>query len=186
MRMDAGSGTNAQELIENSSEDELARIFRQYGEVDNARRVAKAVVERRGVSPIRSAKELAETVAAAAPRGGRREKTNPATKVFQAIRIAVNGELEGLGEFLRDAVEMLSVSGRIAVIAYHSLEDRIVKTVFRDLEKGCICPPRLPVCGCGRKASLRLPERNALRPAMDEVLSNPSSRSARLRYAEKT
>ena len=162
------------------SDTEIAKPVQHDG-----RRVAKAIVKRRELSPVRSAKDLAEIVAEAAPSGFRRDRINPATKVFQAIRIAVNEELEGLGDFVREAVSLLASSGRIAVIAYHSLEDRIVKTAFRDLEKGCVCPPRLPICGCGRQASVRLPERNAMRPAMDEVLSNPSSRSARLRYAEK-
>lgn len=185
MRMDQSSGTTAEDLLGSATEEELARIFREYGEVENARRIAKAVVGARAVSPIRSARELAAVVKDASPSKHRPERINPATKVFQAVRIAVNGELEGLASFLAKAVSLLGPAGRIVVIAYHSLEDRIVKNVFRDLEKGCVCPPRLPVCGCGRKASVRLPERNALRPAMEEVLSNPSSRSARLRYAEK-
>ncbi|HNQ77206.1 MAG TPA: 16S rRNA (cytosine(1402)-N(4))-methyltransferase RsmH [Acidobacteriota bacterium] len=185
MRMDCGSGRSASELIASETVEELARIFREYGEVEFPGRIAKSIAARRELSPVSTAKELADIVRDAVPRKSRPEKINPATKVFQAIRIAVNGELEGLGEFIRGAVSILAASGRIVVIAYHSLEDRIVKTVMRDLEKDCICPPRLPVCGCGRRASLRLPERNALRPSMEEVLENPSSRSARLRYAEK-
>jgi len=185
MRMDTGTGRSAAALISDASEEELARIFREFGEVESARRVAKAIVARRSIEPISSAKQLAGIIREAAPRGDRPGKINPATKVFQAIRIAVNGELEGLGDFIRRAASILESSGRIVVIAYHSLEDRIVKTAFREMEKGCVCPPRLPVCGCGRRGSVKLPERNALRPAMEEVLSNPSSRSARLRYAEK-
>lgn len=185
MRMDPSSGTTAEALLNSATEEELASIFREYGEVENARRIARAVVARRISSAIKSAKELAAVVREAVPSRNRPERINPATKVFQAVRIAVNGELEGLGSFLARAVSLLESSGRIVVIAYHSLEDRIVKNVFRDLEKGCVCPPRLPVCGCGRQAAVRLPERNAIRPSMEEVLSNPSSRSARLRFAEK-
>lgn len=185
MRMDSGSGRSASDLVASESEEELSRIFREYGEVEFPGRIARAIAARRKISPVTTARDLAEIVREASPRKVRPEKIHPATKVFQAIRIAVNGELDGLGEFVRGAVSILAASGRIVVIAYHSLEDRIVKTALRDLEKGCVCPPRLPVCGCGHKASVRLPERNALRPSMEEVLENPSSRSARLRYAEK-
>ncbi len=185
MRMDSGEGRSAADLIASESEEALAQIFREFGEVEFPRRIARAIVARREESPITTARDLAEIIRKASPRRARPEKINPATKVFQAIRIAVNGELDGLGEFVRGAVSLLAASGRIVVIAYHSLEDRIVKTALRDLEKGCVCPPRLPVCGCGHKASVRLPERNALKPSMEEVLENPSSRSARLRYAEK-
>jgi 16S rRNA (cytosine1402-N4)-methyltransferase len=185
MRMDTSEGRGAGEIVSEASEEELISIFKEYGEVEKAYYIAKAIVEKRNIKPIESARELSEIVKEAVPLRGKPRKTNPATKVFQALRIAVNRELEGLDEFLRKATSLLASSGRIIVISYHSLEDRIVKTVFRELEKECICPPKLPVCGCGHSSVVKLPERNALRPKMDEVLENPSSRSARLRYAVK-
>jgi 16S rRNA (cytosine1402-N4)-methyltransferase len=185
MRMDTSEGQSAAEMISKASEEDLIRIFKEYGEVERAYYIAKAIIERRNISAIESATALTEIIKEALPPHGKPGKTNPATKVFQAIRIAVNRELEGLGDFLRKASSLLASSGRIIVISYHSLEDRIAKTVFRELEKGCICPPKLPVCGCGHDSLLKLPRRSAMRPKMDEVLANPSSRSARLRYAVK-
>jgi 16S rRNA (cytosine1402-N4)-methyltransferase len=184
MRMDASGGIRAADIISKASEEELAKIFKDYGEVERAYHIAKAIAAKRSEKEIGNARELSEIINEAVPaHPGKPQKTNPATRVFQALRIAVNRELDGLDEFLRKAVSLLATSGKIVVISYHSLEDRIVKTVFRELEKGCICPPKLPVCGCGRAGLLKLPERRALRPKMDEVLENPSSRSAKLRWA---
>lgn len=183
MRMDPTTGRPVAELIRSTSEVDLARILREYGEERMARRIARAIAEARQEEPIQTARRLADVVARAVPRP-KAGQIHPATRTFQALRIAVNEELEGLGIFLERAVELLERGGRIAVLAYHSLEDRIVKQTLAALAKGCICPPRLPVCACGRTPRLRLPYRHAIRPGTAEVEANPSARSARLRVGE--
>jgi 16S rRNA (cytosine1402-N4)-methyltransferase len=185
MRMDPAAGRSAEELLAAVTEAELAGILKRFGEERMARRIARSIVEARAESPIRDARRLGDIVARAVPRP-KAGQIHPATRTFQALRIAVNEELEGLGAFLERAVGLLSEGGRIAVLAYHSLEDRIVKQTFAALAKGCVCPPRLPLCACGRRPVLRLPYRHALRPGAEEVAANPASRSARLRVGEKT
>jgi 16S rRNA (cytosine1402-N4)-methyltransferase len=184
MRMNPLSGHSAAEFLQGVSEEELAQIIRRYGEEPMARRIAKAVVEARDRGEIRDASALAAVVKAAIPRRFHGD-IHPATRTFQAIRIHVNRELEGLSDFLERAVEEIAEGGRIAVLAYHSLEDRIVKHTFRALAKGCICPPKLPVCACGRKPRLALVGSRAQRPTPSEVAANPASRSARLRVGER-
>jgi 16S rRNA (cytosine1402-N4)-methyltransferase len=184
MRMDPASGRSAEALLAALPEAELAQVLKRFGEERMARRIARAIVEAREESPIRDARRLADIVARAVPRP-KAGQIHPATRTFQALRIAVNEELEGLGTFLELASGLLAKGGRIVVLAYHSLEDRIVKQTFAALAKGCICPPRLPVCACGRVPALRLPYRHALRPGPEEVAANPASRSARLRVGEK-
>jgi len=184
MRMDPTSGPSAEEYLRDVSEAELAQILRTYGEEKMAKRIARAIVTARETAPLSDAARLARIVEKAVP-ARLRGRIHPATRTFQALRIVVNREIEGLGAFLERAVDLLASGGRIAVLSYHSLEDRTVKQSFGALAKGCICPPKLPFCGCGRKPSLRLAKRGAARPSEAEVQANPSSRSAKLRVGEK-
>jgi 16S rRNA (cytosine1402-N4)-methyltransferase len=184
MRMDPSSGPSAEEFLAGAEEGELMRALRLYGEELHARRIAKAILAARSEAPITDAARLAEIVTAAVP-PHLRGKIHPATRTFQALRIQVNRELEGLGTAIERCAGLLRPGGRIVILAYHSLEDRIVKETFRSLARGCICPPRLPVCACGRKPILKLVHRRALRPSGAETAKNPASRSARLRAGER-
>ncbi len=182
MRFDQTSaGPTAADLVNTLPEAELANLLWRYGEEPRSRRIAQAIVAAR---PLESTGELAEIVAAAAerPRGRR---IHPATRVFQALRIAVNRELESLEAVLPQAVEVLRPGGRLAVITFHSLEDRIVKRFFKQEARGCICPPEVPICACGHQPALRLINRKPMRPSAEELAANPRSRSAKLRVAEK-
>jgi len=183
MRMDRRRGPTAAELLRRASREELERWLREYGELPGARRLADALVEARGHAPLETSADLLRVVREARVGGGRRH--HPATLVFQALRIAVNDELEALRRGLAAAVRALRPGGRLVVIAYHSLEDRIVKQLFRAEARGCVCPPRQPVCTCGRLPTLRVVTRRPLRPGADEVERNPRARSARLRCAER-
>ena len=186
MRFDASRGVSAAELLATLDATELTALFRRFGEEPHAPRIARAIVEARRVAPITTAEELAALIERVAPRGapGRR-RIHPATRVFQALRIAVNEELDALGEALAVAVDLLRPGGRLVVLSYHSLEDRIVKR-FLDAERnGCICPPSVPVCVCGRTPRLRLVTRPSLTPTDAEIAANPRARSARLRAAER-
>lgn len=169
----------AAELVNRSAEDELADVLWRYGEEQQSRRIARAIVAAR---PVGSTAELAAVVARAA---GGRQKIHPATRTFQALRIAVNDELQALSEALPQARDLLRPGGRLAVIAFHSLEDRLVKQFFQLESRDCICPPELPVCSCGHKATLAVVNRKPIRPGEQEVERNPRSRSARLRVAER-
>lgn len=183
MRM-GKSGPTAADLVAELPGEELARIFREYGEEPRAKAVARAVVEARREAPIRTTGELRALVTKAV--GPRREEgRDPATRVFQALRIATNRELVELERFLDDAISRLSLGGRLAVLAYHSLEDRIVKDAFRDRAAGCSCPPSFPVCVCSRRRVLALVTKKPVRPSPEEVLANRRARSARLRVAER-
>jgi 16S rRNA (cytosine1402-N4)-methyltransferase len=186
LRFDPRQGRPASELLAESDESELTRILRDYGEEPQARRIARAVVEQRPRRPIRTASELADLVerVAPAPRSGRR-RIHPATRTFQALRIAVNRELEVLPLALEAAVGLLRPGGRLAVLAYHSLEDRIVKRFVAAERLGCICPPEVPVCVCGRSPRLRPIGPTPGFPDPAEVAANPRARSARLRGAER-
>lgn len=183
MRMDARNPRSAAQLLAEASPAQLERWFRDYGELPGARRLAEAIVEARRSAPLRTVRDLLAVVARARVGGGRRH--HPATLVFQALRIAVNDELAALEEGLDAAIDALAPGGRLAVISYHSLEDRIVKERLRAEARGCVCPPRQPVCTCGRAPRLRLLARRALRPSDEEVRRNPRARSARLRAAER-
>jgi 16S rRNA (cytosine1402-N4)-methyltransferase len=185
MRMDTGAEFSARELVNEASERELTKIFRQYGEERYAKQIARAISRRRREQPFERTSELVETIKAAIPAPARFGDGHPARRVFQALRIAVNEELEELAEALPAAVDMLRPDGRLAVISFHSLEDRIVKRFFREQERGCICPPDLPVCGCGREPVLRVLTRRPVRPAADELEANPRAASARLRVAAR-
>ena len=190
MRFDPSASTSAADLVNNLSEAELAQVLYRYGEEPRARRIAQALVRAR---PITRTQELAEIVARVVGKAGSsksrgrrpQSRTHPATQTFQALRIAVNRELEAVECVLPQAVEALAPGGKLVVISFHSLEDRIVKQFIRQESRDCICPPRQPVCTCGHRASLVEITRHPLRPQMAEVQANPRSRSARLRIAEK-
>jgi 16S rRNA (cytosine1402-N4)-methyltransferase len=186
MRMDTGAELSARELVNEASERELTKIFRSYGEERYARQIARAIARRRRQRPFERTGELVETIKAAIPAPARFGEGHPARRVFQALRIAVNEELEELEEALPAAVDMLRPGGRIAVISFHSLEDRIVKRFFRAQERGCICPPDLPVCACGREPVLRVLTKRPIRPRAHELETNPRAASARLRVAART
>jgi 16S rRNA (cytosine1402-N4)-methyltransferase len=186
MRMDPGHHTQtAAEVIAAYSEADLARIIREFGEERWATRIAAFIVAARARHPIETTGQLVEIIKAAVPAAARREGPHPAKRTFQALRIEVNEELLVLEKGLHAAVRWLSSGGRVAVISYHSLEDRIVKQAFNGLAQGCICPPELPVCTCGNEPVLRVLTRKAILPSAEEVAENPRARSAKLRVAEK-
>lgn len=186
MRFDTARGVPARELLATLSADELAALFRRYGEEPAAWRIARAVVEARRTGAIDTAEELAALVERTLPDNPRKpRRTHPATRVFQSLRIAVNGELDALEEGLTAAVDLLRPGGRLVVLSYHSLEDRIVKRFLNAERRGCTCPPQAPVCVCGRAPRLRLVTRPSLTPSAAEVALNPRARSARLRAAER-
>jgi 16S rRNA (cytosine1402-N4)-methyltransferase len=185
MRMDPGAETSARELVNEAGERELTTIFRRYGEERYARQIARAIVRRRRERPFERTGDLVETIRAAMPAPARFGDGHPAKRVFQALRIAVNDELGALEDALPAAFEMLRPGGRVAVICFHSLEDRIVKQFLRDGERGCTCPPDFPVCVCGSRPVLRAIQRRAVRPTGEEIAANPRAASARLRAAVK-
>jgi 16S rRNA (cytosine1402-N4)-methyltransferase len=185
MRMDPSSDLSARELVNEASERDLERIFRRYGEERFARQIARAIGRRRRKQPFERTGELVDTIKAAIPAPARFGEGHPAKRVFQALRIAVNEELDALEDALPAAVEMLRPGGRIAVIAFHSLEDRIVKHFFREEARGCTCPPDFPVCVCGHEPVLRILTPRPVRPSAREAALNPRAASARLRVAEK-
>ena len=186
MRFDTTRGVPASSLIAELDERELGDLFRRFGEEPQARRIARAIVHQRERQPITTGAQLAEIVATAAPvpPHGRR-RVHPATRVFQALRIAVNRELETLPVALEGAVETLREGGRLAVISYHSLEDRIVKRFIQAERRGCTCPPEVPVCICGRSPRLTPLGPQPRRPSAQEIAHNPRARSAMLRSARR-
>jgi 16S rRNA (cytosine1402-N4)-methyltransferase len=183
MRMDRRDPTTAADLLAAASAGQIETWLREYGELPGARRLARAIVAAREQAPLRTVRDLLAVIDAAHVGGGRHH--HPATLVFQALRIATNDELRSLESGLEAAIASLAPGRRIAVIAYHSLEDRIVKNRFRDEQRGCVCPPRTPVCVCGRRPRLRVVTRRAVRPSPDELRANARARSARLRAAER-
>jgi 16S rRNA (cytosine1402-N4)-methyltransferase len=185
MRMDPSADYSARELVNGATERELTRIFRQYGEERYAKQIARAITRRRRQQPFERTSELVETIKAAIPAPARFGDGHPAKRVFQALRIAVNDELTALEDALPAAVELLKPGGRLAVISFHSLEDRIVKRFLREEERGCTCPPDFPVCVCGNEPVLRATPRRAIRPSARETAANPRAASARLRAAVK-
>ena len=186
MRMDESAALDACQVVNGWSYEELRRILYEYGEERFAPQIARAIVRRREEGPIAATGELVELIRSAMPAAALREKQHPAKRTFQAIRIAVNGELEALPPMLEAAAEALSPGGRLAVITFHSLEDRIVKQTMRTLATGCTCPPEFPVCVCGKKPKLRLLSRRPTAAGPEELQENPRSRSAKLRWAERT
>jgi 16S rRNA (cytosine1402-N4)-methyltransferase len=186
MRFDTNRGVPAAELLATLDRTELSALFKRYGEEPQANRIANAIVAARSTAPVSTAEELAAIVERVAPGNPRtRRRIHPATRVFQALRIAVNEELDALQDGLAAAVDLLRPGGRLVVLSYHSLEDRIVKRFFAAERRGCVCPPELPVCVCGRNPRLRLVTRPSLTPSADEIAANPRARSARLRAAER-
>ena len=186
MRMDQSKGITAAELLNTCEEKELASIIRDYGEEKWAVRIAKIICEHRQEKPFETTFDLVHAVDAAIPKNVRRkEDGHPARRTFQAIRIAVNDELKPLEQAVRDYVDLLAPGGRILIITFHSLEDRIVKHCFKNLENPCICPPKAPICTCGRKPVVKVLAGGAVPPSEEEMERNPRSRSAKLRVAEK-
>jgi 16S rRNA (cytosine1402-N4)-methyltransferase len=185
LRFNTREGESAAALLAHLTVSELAALLREFGEEPQAGKIARAIVARRAATPVTTAEELAALVAEVATRPGKPSRTHPATRVFQALRIAVNDELGALTIALDASIRLLAVGGRIVVLTYHSLEDRIVKRAFAAAAKGCICPPKVPRCGCGLKPSLRLITDKPLTASEEEVAKNPRSRSAKMRVAER-
>ncbi len=185
MRMDRSRGVTAADLLRDSSEEELTRIFRDYGEIREARLLAKEVVRRRAESPVSTCAEFAALCDKVLRKSGRRTGPPAPTLPFQALRIAVNGELDELEQVLSDAVELLNDGGRLCVISFHSLEDRIVKQFFREKSEGCICPKEFPVCVCGHKPELRIVTKKPVTASEKELNENSRSACAKLRCAER-
>ena len=185
MRMDLTAPLTAREVVNAWSYEELRRILFEYGEERYAPAIAKAIVRRRETAPIETTLELVDIIKSAMPPAALREKQHPAKRSFQAIRIAVNGELDALPPMLSAAVEHLNPGGRLAVITFHSLEDRIVKRAMQDLSRGCTCPPAFPVCVCGKKPKVKVLTRKPIVSGEAELEENPRARSAKLRVAEK-
>src|SRR5438445_757898 len=186
MRMDPSAEVTAAGIVNEAAERDLATIFKRYGEERYARQIARAIVRRRKEQPFDRTADLVETIKAAIPAPARFGDGHPAKRVFQALRIAVNDELGSLEAALPSAFSMLRPGGRLAVISFHSLEDRLVKRFMRDLERGCECPPDFPICVCGKQPELRSISRKAIRPNARETAANPRSSSARMRVGVKT
>ncbi len=185
MRMDRSERATAADVVNTWSQDELKRILFQYGEERYAPQIAAAIVRRREERPIETTLELVDIIRGAMPARALKEKQHPAKRSFQAIRIAVNDELASVDRMIQAAVPRLNQGGRLAVITFHSLEDRIVKTGLAGFAKGCTCPPDFPVCVCGKKPVVRLVSRKPILPTEEEIEENPRARSAKLRVAEK-
>lgn len=185
MRMDVTARFTAEELINDWSEEELERIIREYGEERWSKRIAQFIVRERSNSPIKTTGRLVEVIKMAVPAGARREGPHPAKRTFQAIRIAVNDELNRFEQALNQAVNRLKKGGRVCVITFHSLEDRIAKRVFAEMAKKCVCPPQLPICCCNKEQLVKVITGKPLLPSPEEVTDNPRSRSAKLRIAER-
>lgn len=185
MRMNRDNEFSAYEVVNNYTLDDLHKIIRNYGEEKFARRVATFIVDRRAKKPIETTLQLVDIIKAAIPAKARREGPHPAKRTFQAIRIEVNSELKILNKTIEDGVNKLNKGGRMAIITFHSLEDRIVKLKFRELADPCTCPKEFPICACGKKPSVRLIKRKAIEPTEEEVEENPRSRSAKLRIIER-
>ena len=186
MRMDIQSPQTAENLINNLSQTELQKLFKEYGEERRAKQITRNIIKIRRQKKIQTSRQLAQIIVDSIPaQAAFKQKIHPATRVFMALRIAVNRELERLETFLEYAVDLLNPGGRLCVLAFHSLEDRIVKQRFKALEKGCTCPPQLPQCVCGQEPQLRILTKKVVRPTAEEIAANPKARSTRLRAAEK-
>lgn len=185
MRMNRENEFSAYEVVNNYSEEDLYKIIKDYGEERFAKRIANFIVNKREIKPIETTLELVDVIKAAIPAKARREGPHPAKRTFQAIRIEVNSELKILNKTIEDGVKKLNKGGRMAIITFHSLEDRIVKLKFRELENPCTCPKEFPICVCGKKPSVKVISRKGIAPTKEEVDENPRSRSAKLRVIEK-
>ncbi len=183
MRMDREDALTAFDIVNGFPEEELKKIIKEYGEEMMPGRIVRAISERRKLFPIRTTGELAAIITGALPGQLKKKRIHPATKTFQALRIAVNNELANLHDAIESGIDVLKNEGRFSIISFHSLEDRMVKNLFRSWEKGCICPPDFPVCRCNRQSKLKVPVKRAVMPSGAETASNPRARSARLRTA---
>jgi len=186
MRMDIESPLTAEKIVNTLAQAELQKLFKEYGEERRAKQIARNIVKKRQQEKIETSQQLAQIIINTTPaQAASKQKIHPATRVFMALRIAVNRELERLETFLEHAVDLLNPGGRLCVLSFHSLEDRIVKQRFKALEKGCTCPPKLPQCVCGQEPQLRILTKKVVRPTEEEIAANPMARSTRLRAAEK-
>ena len=185
MRMDRRSEKTAYTVVNTYPEEELKRILFTYGEERFSARIAKKIVEERAKAPIKTTKELSDLIKSAIPAAAREGGHHPAKRSFQAIRIEVNGELDAIAPTIKSAIAHMNSGGRLAIITFHSLEDRIVKQAFAELAQGCKCPKSLPVCVCGNKPKVKIITKKPILPSEEELLENPRSRSAKLRIAEK-
>ena len=185
MRMDKSSNLTAYDVVNNYSEDELSNIIRMYGEENWAGKIAKVIVDRRMQKSIDTTLELVDIIEKAIPKKLRDKNKHPAKRTFQAIRIEVNNEIKILEKFLQDAFELLSIGGRLSIITFHSLEDRAVKNIFKDLVGGCVCPKEFPICMCNKKEEAKIITKKPIIPTEEELKENPRSRSAKLRVIEK-
>ena len=185
MRMDQRQQISAHEIVNHYSQDELQRIFFGYGEERWSKRIARAIAEKRRRDPLQTTGQLVDLIRRAVPATAGKQKIHPATRVFMALRIAVNKELDCLENFLRFSTDLLKVGGRLCILSFHSLEDRMVKNHFRSLAQGCTCPPKLPQCVCNNHPKVRLITKKVLRPTKEEIAANPMARSTRLRAVEK-
>ena len=185
MRMDRTAPIDAAYVVNNYDRQDLIRIIRDYGEEKLAVRIADKICRRREERPIERTGELVDIIRSAYPDGGRSIKHHPAMRTFQAIRIEVNGELEIIGRTVKDAVSLLAPGGRLAIITFHSLEDRAVKEAFAELAQGCTCPRDFPICVCGKKPQIRIVSKKPITSTAEELRDNPRAHSAKLRVAEK-
>lgn len=185
MRMDQRQSITAADVVNTYSEEAITRIIRDYGEERWAKRISQFIVQARKEQPIETTGDLVSIIKKAVPKGARQDGPHPAKRTFQAIRIEVNGELRILEQSIRDMVERLNPGGRLCIITFHSLEDRIVKQTMKELENPCICPKEFPVCVCGRKPKIKIVTRKPIVPDEEELEVNPRSRSAKLRIAER-
>jgi len=184
--MDADFPITAADIVNNRSEDELNRIFRDYGEEKWARQIARVICDRRKKAPIETTSQLVSIIDASIPKKFReKDGSHPARRTFQALRIAVNDELDPLADSVRMLSDMLKPGGRLCIITFHSLEDRIVKNTYRELANPCTCPPGMPVCVCGKRPTVKLVTRKPIVASPEELAANPRSRSASLRVLEK-
>lgn len=180
-----GENLTAEKIVNSYSEEELIRIFQEYGEEKYAKSIAREIVKQRKIKPVKTTFDLVSVVSNSVPERYKHQKIHFATRVFQALRIEVNKELESIREFIPKAIEILDKKGRLAVITFHSGEDKIAKEIFRENTRGCICPSNFPVCRCGKQPVVKIITKKPVLPSADETKNNPRSRSAKLRVVEK-
>lgn len=185
MRMDPSLQFTAYDLINEMDMNELVYILKTYGEEKFAKNISRAILKNRKNKPIQTSSELAALISNSIPRKFHPKRRHPATKSFQALRIAINNELDNLKIFIEKSVSLLKPKGRLVIISFHSLEDRIVKKLFKKMDSPCICPPDLPMCSCGKKAELKIISKNPITPSEREIADNPRSRSSKMRIGEK-